>query len=179
MKNTTRGDESLRVRASGKGADKSSGPQGPEHLREGTSRNKNGQKPEPGPEQEAQPDIRKENKLSAKARKPKMETEEGAKEVQVVVQARIGSCPVCKGRHFYQRKVPWGSLPWPSDRLTEFKIFQALSPTQKTEVIQGQEGCKVYGAWVHSREGCHQICQHIVGGPSLICLEKERAGVWG
>ena len=120
MKNTTRGDESLRVRASGKGADKSSGPQGPEHLREGTSRNKNGQKPEPGPEQEAQPDIRKENKESAKAPKPKMETE-GAKEVRVVVLARVGSYPICKGRHFYKRKVPWGSLLWPSDRLMECK----------------------------------------------------------
>ena len=81
FKNTTRWDESLRFRASDKGTDKSSGSRGPEHRSEGTSRNKSSQEPEPGPEQEARPDIGKEHKQSAKAWKPKMETEEGAKEV--------------------------------------------------------------------------------------------------
>ena len=70
----------------------------------------------------------------------KMGTEEGAKELRVAAEERAGSCPACKGTHKYQRRLPWGSLPWPSDRLQECKAFQALNPQQRAKVIQDQVG---------------------------------------
>ena len=72
-----------------------------------------------------------------------MGTEEGAQELMVKAEAKIGPCPVCKGKHEYQRKLPWGSLLWPSDRLQEFKTFQALNPQQRAKVIQDHGGCVV------------------------------------
>ena len=41
----------------------------------------------------------------------RMGTEKGAQELRVKAEVKIGSCPVCKGRHKYQRRLPWGSLP--------------------------------------------------------------------
>ena len=47
----------------------------------------------------------------------KMKTEEGAKEMRSTAEAKTGSCPVCKEKHAYHRKLTWGSLSWPSSRL--------------------------------------------------------------
>ena len=55
--------------------------------------------------------------------KQKMGTEEGAKELWATAEAKTGPCPVCKEKHEYQRKLPWGSLTWPRDRLQECKAF--------------------------------------------------------
>ena len=119
FKNSTSWDVSFSFRAPDTGADKISGRQRPEHQSVGSSSDKSVQEQEPGPEQEARNNVQKERKQKTKSWQQQMETEEGAKEVRVMVQARTGPCPVCKERHFYQRKVPWGSLLWPSDRLTE------------------------------------------------------------
>ena len=40
----------------------------------------------------------------------KMETEEGAQELRAKAEAKVGSCPVCKGKHEYQRRLPGGAL---------------------------------------------------------------------
>ena len=60
--------------------------------------------------------------------KQKMGTEEGAKELRAMAEAEAGPCPVCKEKHKYQRKLPWGSLSWPNDQLQECKAYQALHP---------------------------------------------------
>ena len=41
----------------------------------------------------------------------RMGTEKVAQELRVKAKVKIGSCPVCKGRNEYQRRLPWGSLP--------------------------------------------------------------------
>ena len=50
--------------------------------------------------------------------------EEGAQELRAKAEAKVGLCPVCKGKHKYQRRLPWGTLLWPSDRLQECKCGQ-------------------------------------------------------
>ena len=89
-----------------------------------------------------------------------MGTEEGAKELRVAAEEKAGSCPVCKGTHKYQRRLPWGSLPWLSDRLQECKAFQALNPQQRAKVIQDQGGCVVCLSWVHPKFKCNLVRRH-------------------
>ena len=108
-----------------------------------------------------------------------MGTEEGAKELRVKAEAKTGSCPVCKGKHEYQRRLPWGSLSWPSDRLQECKAFQALNPQQRAKVIQDQGGCVVCLSWGHHKFRCNLVQRHNEGGPGIGCEEKEGSGVCG
>ena len=70
------------------------------------------QEREPGQEQETQHDVQQKWKQ-------KLQTEEGSRELRVGVEAKASLCPVCKGRHVYQRKLAWGYLQWLSDRLQE------------------------------------------------------------
>ena len=42
--------------------------------------------------------------------KQKLEKETGAREVWVTAENKTGPCLVCKEKHVYQRKLPWGSL---------------------------------------------------------------------
>ena len=109
----------------------------------------------------------------------KMGTEEGAKELRATAEAKAGPCPVCKEKHEYQRRLPWGSLPWPSDRLQECKAFQALNPQQRMKVIQDQGGCVVCMSWEHTKARCNRVRHHTEGGPSIGCQEKEGSGVCG
>ena len=55
--------------------------------------------------------------------KRKMGTEERAKELRAMAKAKTGPCPVCKEKHEYQRRLPWRSLPRPTNRLQECKAF--------------------------------------------------------
>ena len=57
-----------------------------------------------------------------------MQTEQGSRELRAGFEAKTKACPVFKGRHVYQRKLAWGYLQRPSDRLQECHAFQALSP---------------------------------------------------
>ena len=100
--------------------------------------------------------------------KQKMRTEAGAK-------AKAGPCPVCK-KNVYQRRLPWGSLSWPSDRVQECTAFQALSPQQRTKVIQEQGGCVVCMSWAHAQARCKRVRHNTEGGPSIGCQEKEGIG---
>ena len=75
--------------------------------------------------------------------KQKMGTEEGAKEIRVTAEAIAGPCPVCKEKHEYQRRLPWGSLQFPRSWLQKCKGFQALRPQQQEKVIQEEGGCEV------------------------------------
>ena len=59
---------------------------------------------------------------------------------------------------------------WPSNRLTECKTFQALSPAEKAEVIRGQGGCVVCGSWGHIRAKCNREGHP----PSTIASPHER-----
>ena len=74
-----------------------------------------------------------------------MGTEDGAKELRVLAEERAGQCPACKETHEYQRRLPWRSLRWPSDRMQECKVFQALNQQQWARVIQDQGGCVILG----------------------------------
>ena len=114
---------SFSFRALDQGADKISGRQKQDRPGVEYSSDKSVQEQEPGPEQEDRHDVRKERKQEMKSWKQKMETEEGAKEVRVMVQAKARPCPICKEWYFYPRVLPWGSVSWPSDRLSECKIF--------------------------------------------------------
>ena len=109
----------------------------------------------------------------------RMGTEKGAQELRAKAEVNIGSCPVCKGRHEYQRRLPWGSLLWPSDRLQECKDFQALNPQQRAGVIQDQGGCVVCLSWGHNKLRCNMVQYHNEGGPGIGCKEREGAGVCG
>ena len=100
-------------------------------------------------------------------------------EVQVRAQAKTGPCTLCKEGRFYPRKLPWGSLLWPSDRLTECKTFQALSPAEKAQMIRGQGGGRVCGSWGHIKRKCNWIRQHREVRPGHECQEREGAGVCG
>ena len=69
-----------------------------------------------------------------------MGTEEGAKELGATKEEKAGPCPVCRGKHDFQRRLSWGALQWPSDWLQECQAFQDLSPQQRAKVIQETEG---------------------------------------
>ena len=109
----------------------------------------------------------------------KMGKEKGAQELRVKAEANIGSCRVCKGRHEYQRRLPWGSLPWPSDRLQSCKNFQAMNPQQRAGVIQEQGGCVVCLSWGHNKLRCNMVQYHNEGGPGIGSKERGGAGVCG
>ena len=109
----------------------------------------------------------------------KMGTEEGSKEIRATAEVKTGPCPVCKEKHVYHWKLPWGSLQWPSDRLQECKAFQAMSPQQQAKVIQEQGGCAVCASWAHPKARCNRVRHHVEGGPSIGCQEKEGSGVCG
>ena len=94
-----------------------------------------------------------------------MGTEEGAKELRAKAEAKTGHCPVFKGKHKYQRRLPWGSLPWPSDRLEECKAFQALNPQQRAKVIKDQRGCVVCVSWAHTKAKCNKARRHTEEAP--------------
>ena len=141
FQNSTSWDVLFSFSAPDTGADRTSVRQKPERLSIGFSSDKSVQEQETGPEQEARHDVQKESKPNTKSGEQKMETEEGAKEVRVMVQAKAGPCPIYKEWHFYPRILPWGSVSWPSKRLSECKTFQALSRTQQAEVIQERGGC--------------------------------------
>ena len=104
-----------------------------------------------------------------------MGTEEGDQELRDKAAAKIGSCPVCKG----ERRLPWGSLSWPSDRLQECRNFQALNPQQRAVVIQEQGGYVVCLSWGHHKFRCNMVQHHNEGGPGIGCEEREGAGVCG
>ena len=42
--------------------------------------------------------------------KQKLKKKTGAREVWVTAENKTGPCLVCKEKHVYQRKSPWGSL---------------------------------------------------------------------
>ena len=102
-----------------------------------------------------------------------MGTEEGAKELRATAEAKTGPCHICKGKHEYQRRLPWGSLLWPSDRLQECKAFQALNPQQRAKVIQDQGGCVICVSLAHTKVRCNLVWRHTEGGPSIGCQEKK------
>ena len=102
-----------------------------------------------------------------------LETEAGAREVCIPAEEKTGPCPVCKEKHVYKRKLPWGVLSWPSDRLHECKAFHALNPQQRVKVIQKQGVCGVCLSWGHPQTRCTRIRQHTEGGTSIGCQEKE------
>ena len=106
-----------------------------------------------------------------------MGTEEGAQKIRARAEEMIGSCPVCKGKHEYQRRLPWGSLSWPSDWVQKGKNFQALNPQQRAGVIQDQGGCMVCLSWGHHTFRCNKVQHHNEGCPSVGCEEREGAGV--
>ena len=81
----------------------------------------------------------------------KRRTEEGAKEMRTMAEAKTGQCPVCKEKHAYHQKLTWASLSWPSSRLHDCKAFQTLSPPQRVKVIQEQGGCVVCLFWAHTK----------------------------
>ena len=111
--------------------------------------------------------------------KQKTGTEKGSKELRTTAEAKTGPCPVCKERHVYQRKLPWGSLQWQSDWLQECKTFQALSSPQRAKVIKEQGGCVACLSWAHVRARCNRVRRHLEGGPSMGCQEREGAEVCG
>ena len=92
----TRCEGSFSIRAPDTGADKTSIRKELESPSEGSSSNKSVQVQEMGPEQDARHNAQKELEPKTESRKQrmdraqKMETEEGAMEVQVVAQARTG-----------------------------------------------------------------------------------------
>ena len=94
-------------------------------------------------------------------------------------ESNVGPCPVCKERHTYQRRFPWGYLQWPSDWLRECKTFQAPSPPQRSKVIKEQRGCIVCTSWAHNQERCNKVRQYIEGGPEIGCQQREGAEVCG
>ena len=108
-----------------------------------------------------------------------MGTREGAQGLRDTTEAKTGPCPVRKEKHEYQRRLPWGSLLWPSNRLQECKAFHTLNPQQRAKVIQEQEGCVVCVSWTHLKARCNQVRRHKEGGPSIGCQEKEGSGVCG
>ena len=108
-----------------------------------------------------------------------MGTEEGCKELRATAEMKMGPCPVCNKRHVYQRKLPWGYLMWPSDRLQYCKAFQALSPPHRVKVIKEQRGCMVCMSWAHNLGRCNQVRRHVEGGPTIGCQEREGAEVCG
>ena len=156
--------------SSGMGAGKICGRQEQERPRVRASRGRSSQEREHGREREARRDVQQ-------AGKQKLGTEEGSKELRATAEAKTGPCPVCKERHVYQRKLPWGSLQWPSNRLQECKAFQALSPPQRAKVIKEQGGCVMCMSWAHTRARCNKIRPYFEGGPSIGCQEKEGSGV--
>ena len=108
-----------------------------------------------------------------------MGTEEGAKELRVAAEERAGSCPACKETHEYQRRLPWGSLRWPSDCMQECKAFQALNPQQRAKVIQDQGGCVICLSWAHPKFKCQLVRRYTEGGLSIRCEEKEGSRTCG
>ena len=66
----------------------------------------------PGQEQEALMEVEQgETGTSPKEDwKQKMGTEEGAKELRATAEEKARQCPVCRKKHEYQRRLPWGSL---------------------------------------------------------------------
>ena len=109
----------------------------------------------------------------------KMGTEEGAKEFRVTAEERAGLCPACRGSHEYQRRLPSGSLPWPSDHMQECKAFQAGNPKQRAKVIQDQGGCVICLSWAHPKFKFQLVWRHTEGGPSIGCEEKKGSRVCG
>ena len=86
-----------------------------------------------------------------------MGTEEGAKELRATAEEKGRQCPVCRGKHDYQRRMPWGTLQWPSDWLQECQAFNALSPQQRAKVIQEQDGCVIFVSWAHTQAICNKV----------------------
>ena len=109
----------------------------------------------------------------------KIETLEGAQELKATADAKIGSCPIFKGKHEYQRRLPCGDLSQPSDWLQECKDFQALNPQQRAGVIQDKGGCVVCLSWGHHKFRCNMVQRHNEGGPGTGCEERDGAGVLG
>ena len=113
--------------------------------------------------------------------KKQLLTEEGAREICGMAEARTGLFTVCHDKHVYIRKLPWGSLPWPSSRLQDCKAFRALKPTQMAIVIEGQRGCANFLSWVHTKQGCafKELTSLGSGADSLQCQESEGTEVCG
>jgi hypothetical protein len=82
-----------------------------------------------------------------------------------------GSCPLCKQHHTYLKKYKWGSLEWPSHRLSGCPTFEGLTPPERAQRLEDEGGCGVCTAWTHPRSRCRTTnlpnCQEIVkgGGP--------------
>ena len=72
-----------------------------------------------------------------------MKTESGSKELKARVEADLKPCPACAGKHTYTRKLPWGEIDWPSQRMDACKAFVDKTATDRAKLIQDQGGCRV------------------------------------
>ena len=111
----------------------------------------------------------------------KLLTEEGSRDIRGTAEARTGRCSVCRDKHVYPRKFPWGSLSWPSSRLQYCCVFRDLNPTQRAIVIEEQGGCVTCLSWAHTQQGCtlKEPKSPGSGAARLRCQESEGTEVCG
>ena len=64
-------------------------------------------------------------------------------------------CPVCKEKHTYNRKLKFGQMEWPSQRLEACSAFRALSPKARAKAVHDTEGCEVCTASNHMTHQCN------------------------
>jgi len=68
---------------------------------------------------------------------------------------QLGDCPCCKqSPHMYQRKFPFGTAEWSSNRLESCPQFLSKSPRERGELIERLNGCYKCTGWKHLGDAC-------------------------
>ena len=81
-----------------------------------------------------------------------MSTEEGAKERKAQLLKIMKPCPVCQGRHTYKRRMRWGQMEWPSDRLESCSKFSSHGSQPSPDYPGTGRVRSLYKLWTRSKE---------------------------
>ena len=103
----------------GKGKHLGQGLAGSAVAASGTSQTKQRSREPPGEEPGPHDRSRSSDHTPRQEWARKLPADEGSKDIRGTAEARMGICPVCRDKHVYQRKLTWGSNPWPSSRLQD------------------------------------------------------------
>ena len=100
-------------------------------------------------------------------RREKLLTQKTSLEFKEELLAKMSPCPCCKEKHHYSRKLNWGTVDWPSNRLESCPVFLAKSPKERAKILEDEGGCAKCTATNHTLKLCFrpdsQVCGETVG----------------
>ena len=60
---------------------------------------------------------------------------------------KIGCCKLCNRAHTYERKLSFGKVKWPSNRLSSCDQYKKMGVEERSKKMEELKGCAICTGW--------------------------------